>query len=56
MYTPVNPSFIVLKLGLRGSKLYRHVFVIEFESAMVNELSVFESLEFYCITTVRVPI
>ena len=28
MYTPVNPSFTKLKWGLRGSKLYRHVFVI----------------------------
>ena len=28
MYTPVNPSFTVQKWGLRGSKLYRHVFVI----------------------------
>ena len=29
MYTPVNPSFIILKWGLRGSKLYRHVFVMQ---------------------------
>ena len=28
MYTPVNPSFTIEKWGLRGSKLYRHVFVI----------------------------
>ena len=28
MYTPVNPSFTILKWGLRGSKLYRHVFVM----------------------------
>ena len=28
MYTPVNPSFTVEKWGLRGSKLYRYVFVI----------------------------
>ena len=28
MYTPVNPSFTTLKWGLRGSKLYRHVFVM----------------------------
>ena len=26
--TPVNPSFIIQKWGLRGSKLYRHVFVM----------------------------
>ena len=28
MYTPVNPSFTVLKWGLRGSKLYRRVFAM----------------------------
>ena len=28
MYTPVNPSFTILKWGLRGSKLYRRVFVM----------------------------
>ena len=28
MYTPVNPSFTTLKWGLRGSKLYGHVFVM----------------------------
>ena len=28
MYTSVNPSFTIWKLDLRGSKLYRHVFVI----------------------------
>ena len=28
MYTPVNPSFTIQKWGLRGSKLYRHVFVM----------------------------
>ena len=28
MYTPVNPSFTIWKWGLRGSKLYRHVFVM----------------------------
>ena len=27
-YTPVDPSFTILKWGLRGSKLYRHVFVL----------------------------
>ena len=26
--TPVNPSFTILNLGLRGSKLYRRVFVM----------------------------
>ena len=29
MYTPVNPSFTKKKWGLRGSKLYRRVFVME---------------------------
>ena len=28
MYTPVNPSFTIKKWGLRGSKLYRYVFVM----------------------------
>ena len=28
MYTPVNPSFTIYKWGLRGPKLYRHVFVM----------------------------
>ena len=28
MYTPVNPSFSIEKWGLRGSKLYRHAFVM----------------------------
>ena len=28
MYTPVNPRFTIEKWGLRGSKLYRHVFVM----------------------------
>ena len=26
--TPLNPSFTILKLGSRGSKLYRRVFVM----------------------------
>ena len=28
IYTPVNPSFTISKWDLRGSKLYRHVFVM----------------------------
>ena len=28
MYTPINPSFTIYKWGLRGSKLYRRVFVM----------------------------
>ena len=30
MYTPINPSFTILKWGLRGSKLYRLVFLMTF--------------------------
>ena len=29
MYTPVNPSLTIWKWGLRGSKLYRRVFVMK---------------------------
>ena len=29
MYTPINPSFTILKWGLKRSKLYRHVFVLK---------------------------
>ena len=28
MYTPVNPSFTIQNWGLRGSELYRHVFLV----------------------------
>ena len=28
IYTPVNPSFTIRKWGLKGSTLYRYVFVI----------------------------
>ena len=35
MYTPLNPSFIIWKWGLRGSKLYRHVFVMQWEGKLV---------------------
>ena len=31
MYTPVNPSFIILKWGVRGSTLFGHV------SMMINK-------------------
>ena len=27
MYTPVNPSFTIQKLGLKGSTIYRHFFL-----------------------------
>ena len=43
MYTPVNPSFTILKWGLRGSKLYRHVFVmLKFNS--VNRKDTFTNI------------
>ena len=29
IYTPVNPSFTIWKWGLRGSKLYRYVFLMQ---------------------------
>ena len=29
MYTPVHPSFTIQKWGLRGSNLYRHVFMMK---------------------------
>ena len=28
VYTPVNPQFYYIKVGFKGSKLYRHVFVM----------------------------
>ena len=28
---PCKPNFTILKWGLRGSKLYRHVFVMDFQ-------------------------
>ena len=34
MYTPVNPSFSIWKWGLKGSKLYRYVFVM-FASVLI---------------------
>ena len=39
MYTPVDPSFTIWKWGLRGSKLYRHVFVMIFTVKKVNNLT-----------------
>ena len=29
MFTPVNPSFTISKWGLKGSKLYRRVFMMQ---------------------------
>ena len=34
MYTPVNPNFTIQKWSLRGSKLYRYVFVMIILEAM----------------------
>ena len=39
MYTPVNPSFTIQKWGLRGSKLYRNVFVMTDTKRNVQALS-----------------
>ena len=36
MYIPVNPSFTIEKRGLRGSKLYRHVFVMSYRAWLFN--------------------
>ena len=36
MYTPVNPSFTIYKWGLKGSKLYRYVFLMV--SYLINVL------------------
>ena len=38
-YTPANPSFTILKWGLRGSKLYRHVFVMSLVLVSLSALS-----------------
>ena len=42
MYTPVNPSFAIKKWGLKGSKLYRWVFVMVYgyAGAIYNENSI----------------
>ena len=38
MYTPVNPSFTIYQWGLRGSKLYRYVFVMTIEGQIADHL------------------
>ena len=38
MCTPVNSSFIILKWGLRRSKLYRYVFVVCMPNEYLNQL------------------
>ena len=40
MYTPVNPGFTIYKWGLRGSKLYRHVFVMHSSIMMMLYITV----------------
>ena len=37
MYTPVNPSFTIQKWGLRGSKLYRRVFVMQQQAEQAEQ-------------------
>ena len=44
MYTPVNPSFTIEKWGLRGSKLYWHVFVMTYKDPIVMVCSYTELL------------
>ena len=46
MYTPVNPSFTILKWGLRGSKLYRYVFV------MTTQVNGPRSLSYMCFNVI----
>ena len=36
IYTPVNPSFTIWKWGLRGSTLYRHVFVMILQDGQIQ--------------------
>ena len=40
MFTPVNPSFMYKKWGLRGLKLYRHVFLMVHSKITVSKTSV----------------
>ena len=39
---PCKPQFYYIKVGLRGSKLYKHVFVMFYVDNQLFELSVFE--------------
>ena len=45
MYTPVNPSFTIQKWGLRGSKLYRYVFVMHWCLPQVHTSTAFSPSE-----------
>ena len=51
MYTSVNPSLIIEKCGLRGSKLYRYVFVSAFGREIILTVTLFyskgDNLRFY---------
>ena len=49
MYTPVNPSFTIYKWGLRGSKLYRYVFVMQF-LGLLRYFFIFQYLQMHYIT------
>ena len=51
MYTPVNHSFTIQKWGLRGSNLYRHVFVMQARGRW-RSVSIIESLCRACSTVI----
>ena len=53
MYTPVNPSFTVLKWGLRGLKLYRPVFVMILKQPH-NEMS-YKGVPMYFLSQEKLP-
>ena len=48
IYTPANPSFTIWKWGLRGSTLYRHVFVMTAEFLIYNSIPVLLRFIRYC--------
>ena len=52
--TPVNPSFTIKKRGLRGSKLYRRVFVMGISVAVPLRLFVLSSFVGSVVHTVLV--
>ena len=44
---PCKPQFYYIKMVLRGSKLYRHVFVMKFIKPSLEDLKVYEHVYFY---------
>ena len=53
MYTPVNPSFTIQKWGLRGSVLYRRVFVMTSGGSTAHwNIASFAWLYIYIVWTV----